>query len=137
MSCFTGTWHLLCRTESDANPANFYPGTELTQTAADGIITSFPTFPGMSRLANLAVRLFTGLDDARHEVLSRRGDDFSAIGGSTKGALSLILLSGLFIAGKEPQLKYLYIKTGCMSPFHNSDKGLSVQREIKVKFGIK
>ncbi|TKS92808.1 hypothetical protein D9C73_027206 [Collichthys lucidus] len=38
-----------------ANPANLHPGNELTQTAADGIITSFPTFPGMSCLANLAV----------------------------------------------------------------------------------
>lgn len=38
----------------DANPANLYPGTELTQTAADGIITSFATFLGMSCLANLS-----------------------------------------------------------------------------------
>lgn len=37
------------------------------------------------------------------------------------------------MAGKEPQLKYLYYKTGCMSPFHNNDKGLSVGRQIKVK----
>lgn len=69
----------------DANPANFYPGTELTQTAADGIITSFPTLPGMSCLANLAVSLFPGLDEACHEVLSWCEDDFSAIRGSTKG----------------------------------------------------
>lgn len=69
----------------DANPANFYPGTELTQTAADGIITSFPTLPGMSCLANLAVSLFPGLDEACHEVLSWCKDDFSAIRGSTKG----------------------------------------------------
>ncbi|KAG8006206.1 hypothetical protein GBF38_005407 [Nibea albiflora] len=52
----------------DANPANLYPGNELTQTAADGIITSFPTFPGMSCLANLAVGLCLGSDKARHEV---------------------------------------------------------------------
>lgn len=51
-----------------ANPANRYPGTELTQTAADGIITGFPTFPGMSRLANLTVSLYLGSDKARHEV---------------------------------------------------------------------
>lgn len=70
----------------DANPANFHPGTELTQTAADGIITSFPTFPGMSCLANLTVTLCPGLDEAHHEVLSRSEYDFSAIRGSTKGA---------------------------------------------------
>ena len=52
----------------DANPANLYPGTELTQTAADGIITSFPTFPGMSCLANLIASLYLGLAEARHEV---------------------------------------------------------------------
>lgn len=51
-----------------ANPANLYPGTELTQTAAGSVITSFPTFPGMSCLANLTVSLYLGLDEARHEV---------------------------------------------------------------------
>lgn len=51
-----------------ANPANLYPGTELTQTAAGGVITSFPTFPGMSCLANLTVSLYLGLDEAPHEV---------------------------------------------------------------------
>lgn len=55
----------------DASPANLYPGTELTQTAADGIITSFPTFPGTSCLANLTVSLYLGLDKARHEVFER------------------------------------------------------------------
>lgn len=41
----------------NANPANLFLGSELTQTAAGGIITSFPTFSGMSCLANLSVTL--------------------------------------------------------------------------------
>lgn len=52
----------------DASPANLYPGTKLTQTAADGIITSFPTFPGMSCLANLTVSLYLGFNKPHHEV---------------------------------------------------------------------
>lgn len=52
----------------DANTASLYPGTELAQTAADGIITSFPTFPGMSCLANLTASLYLGLAEAHHEV---------------------------------------------------------------------
>lgn len=65
-----------------ANPANLHPGNELTQTAADGIITSFPTFPGMSCLANLAVSFVSWLGQGSSWGL---WDDFYAIRGSTKG----------------------------------------------------
>lgn len=53
----------------DANPASVSPGTELTQTAAAGIITSFPTFPGMSCLANLTVCSDLGLEKTCHEAV--------------------------------------------------------------------
>lgn len=51
----------------DASPADLDPGTEQTRTTAGGIITSSPTFPGMS-LAYLTVSLHLGFNKACHEV---------------------------------------------------------------------
>lgn len=59
----------------DDSPATFHPGAELTQTAADGVISSFLTFSGTSRQANLAASLCPGSDEVRREASSWCEDD--------------------------------------------------------------